>query len=130
TGAAILLWFLLSGRRRISLAGRHGWRPTRNVAAELAQIGVPTAIERVVTNVGITTMVLIVATIGTAALAAQQVLFTTFAVALLPGIGFATAATALVGQSLGARDIAAAREAARIAMRWAMASMLVAAAVF
>lgn len=130
TGAAILLWFLLSGRRRISLAGRHGWKPTRNVAAELAQIGVPTAIERVVTNVGITTMVLIVATIGTAALAAQQVLFTTFAVALLPGIGFATAATALVGQSLGARDIAAAREAARIAMRWAMASMLVAAAVF
>lgn len=130
TGAAILLWFLVSGRRRVSLAGRHGWRLERPIAAELAHIGVPTAIERMVTNVGITTMVLIVATIGTAALAAQQVLFTMFAMALLPGIGFSTAATALVGQSLGARDIGAAREAARISMRWSLGAMLAAAAIF
>lgn len=129
-GAAMLFWFLVSGRRRVSLAGRHGWRPGRKLARELADIGIPTAIERMVTNVGITTLVLIVAVIGTKALAAQQVLFTAFSVALLPGIGFATAATALVGQSLGARDIPAAREAARISTRWAMAAMIAAAAIF
>lgn len=129
-GALILVWLLVSGRRVISIAGRAGWRPTLDVARSLMQVGIPTAVERMVTNVGITTLVLIVAYIGTEALAAQQILFTAFSIALLPDMGFATAATALVGQSVGARSVHGAREATRISLKWSVLWMVVACAVF
>lgn len=119
-GALILAWLLVSGRRAVSLAGRNGWRPAREAARALLHIGGPTAIERMVTNVGITMLVVIAALIGTEALAAQQILFTAFSVALLPEVGFATATTALVGQSLGARDIRGMRLAPAISIRWAL----------
>ncbi len=130
TGAAILAWVLLSGHRAVSLAGRTGWRPTLDTARSLVQVGVPTALERMVTNAGITSLVLIVALIGTDALAAQQIIFTSFSIALLPGMGFATAATALVGQSIGARDPAAALAATRISIKWSLVWNLVAGFLF
>ena len=43
------------------------------------------------------------ALIGTHALAAQQITFTALSLAFLPAFGFSIAATALVGQSIGAR---------------------------
>ncbi|MBA3643054.1 MAG: MATE family efflux transporter, partial [Chloroflexia bacterium] len=49
---------------------------------------------------------------------------TALSIAFLPGFGFAIASTALVGQSIGARDPAAAREAVRIALRWAIGWMI------
>ena len=129
-GAIILIWLLMSGRRAISIAGRAGWRPTLDVARSLMQVGGPTAVERMVTNVGITTLVLIVAYIGTEALAAQQILFTAFSIAVLPDMGFATAATALVGQSVGARSVHGAREATRISLKWSLLWMIFACGVF
>jgi multidrug resistance protein, MATE family len=119
-GALILGWLLVSGRRAVSLAGRNGWRPSIEAARSLSHIGIPAAVERMVANIGITTLVLIVATIGTDALAAQQIIFTAFAVAPVPIFGLATATTVLVGQSLGARNAAGMRDAAAISLRWAM----------
>jgi len=125
-GALILLWFLFSGRRAVSLAGREGWWPSVSSARALMQIGVPAAIERILDNAGITTLVVIIAMIGTDALAAQQIIFTAYAIALLPGSGFSVASTALVGQSLGARRLDHAKLATRISIRWALAWMIVA----
>ena len=123
-GALILFWFLRSGRRAVSLAGWEGWRLATDAARSLMNIGIPAALERIVTNAGITTLVIIIAIIGTDALAAQQIIFTAFSIAILPGMGFATAATALVAQSIGARDIHAAREASRISLRWSLVWMI------
>jgi multidrug resistance protein, MATE family len=121
--AAILLWFLFSGRRAISLAGREGWAPRMRTAAGLMKLGVPAAVEQMLMSAGFTAMIAIVARIGTDALAAQQISFNALSMAFLPGFGFATAATALVGQSLGARDMDAARTAARISARWSLVWM-------
>jgi len=66
------------------------------------------------------TLIAVVALIGTSALAAQQIAFTALSTAFLPGIGFSIAATALVGQSIGARRPEDARKAWTIALRWAM----------
>ncbi len=118
--ATILLWFLFSGRRTISLAGRQGWRAHAPTAWQLMRLGVPAAIEQMLMSAGFTTMIAIVALIGTDALAAQQISFNALSIAFLPGFGFATAATALVGQSLGARDLDGARAAARISARWSL----------
>jgi putative MATE family efflux protein len=123
TGAAILLWLLFSGRRAVSIRGWEGWRPRLPLAKDLARLGVPAAMEQMLMNAGITVMVAIVALIGTAALAAQQITFTALSLALLPGMGFATAATALVGQSIGAGRPTDARVAARIAASWSFGWM-------
>jgi len=66
------------------------------------------------------TLIGVVALIGTHALAAQQITFTALSLAFLPAFGFSIAATALVGQSIGARAPADARKASRIALRWAL----------
>ena len=49
------------------------------------------------------TLIAVVALIGTSALAAQQIAFTAFRLRSCPDFGFSIAATALVGQSIGAR---------------------------
>jgi MATE family multidrug resistance protein len=70
-----------------------------------------------------TTLLAVVALVGTEALAAQQITFTALSLAFLPAFGFSIAATALVGQSIGARVPADARTASRIALRWALVWM-------
>jgi Na+-driven multidrug efflux pump len=69
------------------------------------------------------TLIAVVALIGTSALAAQQIAFTALSVALLPAFGFSIAATALVGQSIGARVPSDAKTAWTIALRWAVVWM-------
>jgi MATE family multidrug resistance protein len=81
---------------------------------------VPAAMEQVLSSGAFMTLVGVVALIGTHALAAQQITFTALSLAFLPAFGFSIAATALVGQSIGAQVPADARKASRIALRWAL----------
>ncbi len=122
TSAAILLWLLTSGRRGIRLSGRR-WLPEIDAARSLFRLGLPASIERILDSAGFVTMMAVVASIGTSALAAQQVVFTALAISFLPGFGFGLAATSLVGQSVGSGDLASAAQASRIAERWAIVWM-------
>ncbi|MGH2560608.1 MAG: MATE family efflux transporter [Thermomicrobiales bacterium] len=123
--ALILIGILLRGRRVISLRGREGWQPRVQFGRQLLQLGFPAAIEQMLMSAGFMVMMAVVALLGTVALAAQQIGFTALSIAFMPGFGFAMAATALVGQSVGARNIASARTAARIAMVWGIAWMAI-----
>ena len=122
-GAAVMLTLMIGGKRVVSLAGRAGWAPNLQTAKELFRLGVPAALEQMLMSGGFTTMLAVVAMIGTAALAAQQIAFTALSLAFMPGFGFAIASTALVGQSIGARNIEHARQAQRIALRWGIVWM-------
>ena len=111
-GAAFMLLSMARGKKAISLRGSWGWRPqTRDRAPALhaRRPGRPRAgpLRRRVHG----RCIAVVALIGTAALAAQQIAFTALSIAFLPGIGFSIAATALVGQSIGARLPEQARKA-------------------
>jgi putative MATE family efflux protein len=121
--ALILLALLVRGRRALSVRGRAGWRPRLGIGRELLRLGFPAAIEQMLMSAGFMSMMAVVALLGTVSLAAQQIGFTALSIAFMPGFGFAMAATALVGQSIGARDVAAARAAARIALLWGVAWM-------
>ena len=70
-------------------------------------------------------MLAVVALIGTSALAAQQIAFTALSIAFMPGFGFGLAATALVGQSVGAKRLDEAGIASRIAEFWAVIWMAI-----
>jgi multidrug resistance protein, MATE family len=119
-GAAYMLVMMARGGKAISLSGRLGWRPHFTTARQLLTLGVPAAMEQVLSSGAFMVLVGVVALIGTHALAAQQITFTALSLAFLPAFGFSIAATALVGQSIGARVPADASKATRIALRWAL----------
>jgi putative MATE family efflux protein len=117
-GAAFMLTVMATGRKAISLRGSWGWRPRVAVARQIFALGIPTALEQVLSSGAFMTLIAVVALIGTPALAAQQIAFTALSMAFLPGVAFSIAATALVGQSIGARRPADARRAWAISLRW------------
>lgn len=122
-GAIFMLVAMVFGHRRISLHGSWGWRPRFDIARQLFTLGIPAAVEQMLTSGAFMTLVAVVALIGTPALAAQQIAFTSFSTAFLPGVAFSIAATALVGQSIGARVPEDARKAWTISLRWALTWM-------
>jgi putative MATE family efflux protein len=121
------LWY---GRNGVAIRGRTSWRPNIGVAAEVLRIGVPAALEQVSVASAFFVLTILVATLGTLTLAAHRIAFTALSFSFLPGIGFGLAATALVGQSVGARRLDEGAQAARIATWWAVGWMSSIAAVF
>jgi Na+-driven multidrug efflux pump len=80
-------------------------------------------VEQVITFAGFFVLTILVAGLGTLALAAHRIAFNALSLSFLPGVGFGVAATALVGQSLGARRLDEGKEAARIATLWSVVWM-------
>lgn len=114
----LLLWAMSRGRNGVSIGGRAGWMPQFPVARSVLKIGVPAAVEQVLMSAAFTVLTIVVASLGTAALAAHRIAFNALSLSFLPGIGFSIAATALVGQSVGARRLDQGRDAAHTAARW------------
>ena len=117
---ALLVRVLWRGRNGVSIRGRAGWLPDLRVAADVLRIGVPAALEQLVGSAAFLTLTVIVARLGTETLAAHRIGITALSFSFLPGIGFAIAATTLVGQSVGAHRIEEGAAAARIAAWWAV----------
>jgi putative MATE family efflux protein len=116
----LMLTALWRGRNGVSISGRGGWRPNFAIARQVLTIGIPAAMEQVLVSSGFLVLALVVARLGTDVLAAQRITFNALSLSFLPGIGFGIAATALVGQSVGARRIAEGGAAARVATTWAV----------
>jgi putative MATE family efflux protein len=120
SSAAFMLIVMVFGKKAISLRGSWGWRPQVAIARQLFTLGIPAALEQMLSSGAFMTLIAVVALIGTPALAAQQITFTALSAAFLPGVAFSVAATALVGQSIGARRPGDARTAWTISLRWAL----------
>lgn len=101
-GGLALIWLLLRGHSglRLSLS----WRPDREMLRRLANIGLPTAGEQLIFQGALLIFARFVTGLGTAAYAAHQVALNIESISFLPGMGYAAATSALVGQALGARD--------------------------
>jgi putative MATE family efflux protein len=93
---------LLDGQGGLGLAFIRRWRPDRQVLRLLLTIGGPAAAESGSIQVGMMIFSLIVISLGTAAFAAQQIVFNAANLSMMPGMAFSVAATTLVGQALGA----------------------------
>lgn len=122
-GALVLVGVLLRGRNGVGIGGPGSWWPELAMARRVLGIGLPAAIEEVLVIGAFATLTPIVAALGTEALAAHRVVINVLSLSFLPGIGFGIAATALVGQSVGARRPAEARAVATLALRWAIGWM-------
>jgi putative MATE family efflux protein len=122
---ALLLGVLWRGRNGVSIGGRGGWLPNLRVARDVLRIGVPAALEQILVSSAFFVLTILVAHLGTATLAAQRISMNALSLSFLPGIGFGIAATALVGQSVGARRIQEGAAATRVATTWALIWMSV-----
>ncbi len=116
----LLLWAMWRGRGGVSIGGRGRWWPEWAMARRVMGLGIPAATEQVLISAAFFAFTIVVAKLGTEALAAQRIAFNALSVGFLPGIGFSIAATALVGQSVGARKLHEGASAARIATLWAI----------
>ena len=108
-GAAWLL--LVAARRGFFGVRRSGWSPEE--LWRTLRVGLPAMGERLITHGMQVVYARIVIHFGVAAYAAHQVGLNIESLSFLPGLGFAKAATALVGQRLGAKDTEGARQSAR-----------------
>lgn len=117
---AVLLVVLWRGRNGIRIGGGGAWRPDPTIAGRVLSIGVPAALEQILASGAFFVLTLVVGQLGTAMLAANRIAINALSLAFLPGFGFAIAATALVGQSVGARKIEDGAAATRIAAEWAL----------
>lgn len=116
----LLLIALWRGRNGIRIGGSGMWRPRPAVARSVLAIGLPAALEQILASGAFFALTVVVGQLGTALLAANRIAINALALAFLPGFGFALAATALVGQSVGARNIRDGEAATRIAAEWAL----------
>ncbi len=108
-GGFLTFGLLMSGVMKLRLPAKWAINPT--VMQRITKIGLPSAGEQFVFQGAVLIMSGLIAQIGTAAYAAHSVTINIESVSFLPGFGFAVAATALVGQALGAKDPELARRA-------------------
>ncbi len=103
TGGCIFLYLVLSGKRIIRIERDYIRAFDWPLIKRMLNIGVPAAIEQLITRSGQMLYARTVSGLGTISYAAHQVAINAEAISYMPGFGFATAATTLVGQNLGAK---------------------------
>ncbi len=111
-GAVLLLAALSSTRLPLSLY-RIPVRVDLQLTRVILKLGIPSGGEQLGLRLGQIVNVRIIASLGTVGFAAYWVGFNSISLALTVGVGFAVAATTLVGQRIGAGMPLAAREGAR-----------------
>jgi putative MATE family efflux protein len=101
--SVIYVFIFLSGRFVLKIPKE---RVSFNVKTvkRILRIGIPAGIQRITMSGSMIFYVSIIASFGTTALAAHQIGLRVESLSYMPGFGFAVAATALVGQNLGAKN--------------------------
>ena len=101
--AALMLYFLLIRSDMLHLKGRPGsFRPRRDTVGTAFKIGAPMGLQHMLMGGAQIVSTLIVAPLGTVAIAAHSLAITVESLCYMPGYGIAEAATTLVGQGIGA----------------------------
>ncbi len=91
------------------------FKPDRTVIRRIANVGVPAGIEQGMMRIAQLVYTMIVSSLGTVSYAAHQVALNAESLSFMPGAGFATASTTMMGQNLGANRPAEAEASGRIA---------------
>ena len=92
---------------RLRRGGGHAFRP--EILKKAFRIGAPVAVQEIAMNGAMVASTMILAPLGAAAIAANSFAVTAESLCYMPGYGVGSAATTLVGRSVGAGDAAQAR---------------------
>lgn len=101
--AILMLYFLIVRSDMLSLVGRQGsFRPKADTIRTAFKIGAPMGLQHLLMGSAQIVSTIIVAPLGTVAIAANSMAITVESLCYMPGYGIAEAATTLVGQGIGA----------------------------
>lgn len=124
--AVLMMWYACVRSKDLSILGvKGGFLPTRDCLRKAARISLPMGTEHAVLCGAQIFLTVIVAPLGTFAIAANAFAITAESLCYMPGYGIADAATTLVGQSLGAGRRELTRSFAWISVWLGMAVMTV-----
>ncbi len=102
--AGIMFMALLRGKGGLHLNWRDFATLDWDMITRLFKIGIPAALERFVQSISMMLHLKILATLGTTAVAISTLSGNVEQISFMPSIGFAVAASTLVGQNLGAKQ--------------------------
>lgn len=122
--ATMICWKAFSGKGAFHLRRRH-FRIHMPTIRTIIRVSVPSFIEEALLSVGFLIFFRFIAILGTSALAAHSIATRIEALSFMAGLGFTVAAAALVGQSLGQKNIDLARHAFKITTKYCVAMMSV-----
>ena len=122
-GGLLVVAVLMRGRGLIRLDRLP--RPDGPMLKRLVRVGLPSGGEQLAFQGALVLFARLITGLGTVAFAAHNTVITIESISFLPGLGFAAAATTLVGQGLGAEDVARARWSGNEAFRQAAIFMAV-----
>jgi len=124
--AVLMLYFLLVKSKMLSLVGRPGsFRPKSDTVGTAFKIGAPMGLQHLLMGGAYIVSTMIVAPLGTIAIAAHSLAITVESLCYMPGYGIAEAATTLVGQGIGAGQKLLTRSFARMSVGLGIAVMTV-----
>ncbi len=103
-GAVIGFIVLVRGTKNIKLELKTlSFVPDMVVLKKILAIGIPASVEQLIRQSSMVVYSFLVASLGTMALAANEIVMNAQSISFMPGFGFGIAATTLVGQNIGAR---------------------------
>ena len=124
--AVLMLYFLLVKSKMLSLVGRPGsFKPKSDTISTAFKIGAPMGLQHLLMGGAYVVSTMIVAPLGTIAIAAHSLAITVESLCYMPGYGIAEAATTLVGQGIGAGQKILTRSFARMSVGLGIAVMTV-----
>jgi putative MATE family efflux protein len=124
--AGLMLYFLIVRSPMLSLKGHPGsFRPREDTVRTAFKIGAPMGLQHLLMGGAQIVSTIIVAPLGTVAIAANSLAITVESLCYMPGYGIAEAATTLVGQGIGAGQRLLTRSFAYISVGLGIAVMTV-----
>ena len=125
-GISVVIGYFYLRRRSFPFDFRpRSFRIFRNKLNMLVRIGAPTALQETMTNISFLVLEAIINKMGYIATAAVGVCDRVFNVAIIPGIAFSSAISAMVAQNTGAGEYRRGRECLRAGLLIALAISLV-----
>jgi putative MATE family efflux protein len=126
--ALLMMYFLLVRSEMLHLWGasateRGSFWPKRDTVRTAFKIGAPMGLQHLLMGCAQIVSTVIVAPLGTVAIAANSLAITVESLCYMPGYGIAEAATTLVGQAVGARQAGLTRSLARMSVGMGIAVM-------
>ena len=115
--ASAMMYFLIVKSKMLSLIGRPGsFKPREDTIRTAVKIGAPMGLQHLLMGGAYIVSTVIVAPLGTIAIAAHSLAITVESLCYMPGYGIAEAATTLVGQGIGAGQRMLTRSFARMSV--------------
>ena len=115
--ACAMMYFLIVKSKMLSLVGRPGsFKPKEDTIRTAVKIGAPMGLQHLLMGGAYIVSTMIVAPLGTIAMAAHSLAITVESLCYMPGYGIAEAATTLVGQGIGAGQRMLTRSFARMSV--------------